>query len=679
MTALSVRQRWALALILALALCLRVIYTLQSADNPYFANPTMDAAYHLDWAEALLAGQPFVEGAYFRAPVYPWFLALLLEVCDGNLLWVRFLQAGVGTLSVALVFAVARRAFGWTSAWLAALGAATYWMLIYFDAELLLPVLEVPSCLWVLLAGLRWSERPNAFRAWQWGLALGCAAIVRPNVLLLAPCLAVWLVGQSQAAWTARLRVLALGALGMLLPIAPITLHNGLVGKDWALISTQGGVNLWIGNNPQSNGQSAIVPGTRADWWGGYYDSIAQAEIAEGRELKGSEVSDHYVGRVLQWWREEPWSALRLLLHKLRLFLLRYELGNNQDEDFFALHFGPILRYLPLGWWCLAPLAALGLWWSRARWRELFVLHAFVLVYSASVVLFFVNARFRVPLLPPLLIFAAYALVQWYHALQQRQFPRVFQGLAISGLVAVPVFWAPEQLKRNDAQGWWQLGNAALEQGAPQEALELYQRALQEDASVARIHLGEALALDALARPQAAQASYERALRLGFQDPQLFESYFDFLMRQREWLAAQALADRYQAQHPKIVGAHYAAARVRYEAALANPNAPERAAQLEAAVPHFHQALSLKPRSTDQFRCALGLARTQEALGRPALALAAYRQALESSVVVDAWYLDALQRAWNLCREHEGAAAARALFEQHRARLSPEQAQRFQP
>ena len=111
MKPLSARQRLILLAIFVLALSLRVVYTLQSQDNPYFLAPTMDAEYHLDWAEAILRGEHFVEGAYFRAPVYPWFLSGLLWLFDGDLLLVRLAQDLIGALSVLLLFAVARRAF----------------------------------------------------------------------------------------------------------------------------------------------------------------------------------------------------------------------------------------------------------------------------------------------------------------------------------------------------------------------------------------------------------------------------------------------------------------------------------------------------------------------------------------------------------------------------------------
>ena len=674
MTALSGRERLALLAIFLLALGLRVVYTLQSSDNPYFLAPTMDAQYHLDWAEALLAGEDFVDGAYFRAPVYPWFLAGLLKLCAGDLLWVRLVQDLIGAASVLLLFCVTRRAFGTATGLLASLFGASYWMWIYFDAELLLPVLEIPTSLLVILAGLRLAEHFCAARALQLGLAVGLAAIVRPNVLLFAPLLGLWILGWRQEPWRARCAALALAVAGLCAPILPITLRNGLVGGDWALISTQGGVNLWIGNNPQSNGQTAVVPGTRADWWGGYHDARAQAEIREGRALKGSEISEHYARRVREWWQSEPLAALELLWRKFRLLCAGVELGNNQDEDFFALHFGHLLRWLPLGWWFVFPLGLLGLWWSRARWRELFTLHGFVIVYSASIVLFFVNARFRAPLFAPLLALSAYALLELFRAGLRRDWRRVGAGLFCVGLCSLPVHWLPAGLKTNDAQGWWMLGNEALSRGAAAEALELYDRALAEDPAVARVRLDRGLALDALGRRPEARRELEAALALQPGDPAMFRELFEFLMRERQLESARELSARFLDLHPLDFYAHYNAGRVRFEAFLARRPAgdptPADLADLGAAQAAFARALELRPQAQERFRACLGLARVAQTLGEREAALSAWRAALDCAVPVDEWYANALQRLLQLTGELHGESARQEVARIYAPRLS---------
>ena len=42
--------------------------------------------------------------------------------------------------------------------------------------------------------------------------------------------------------------------VGLLVVILPFTLRNRIAGDDWVFISSNGGINLFIGNNPLATG-----------------------------------------------------------------------------------------------------------------------------------------------------------------------------------------------------------------------------------------------------------------------------------------------------------------------------------------------------------------------------------------------------------------------------------------
>lgn len=65
--------------------------------------------------------------------------------------------------------------------------------------------------------------------------------------------------------------------------------------------------------------------------------------------------------------------------------------------------------YFPFG--LLLPLALVGSFAHRARWRDLLPVYLFMLAYIPSIVLFLVTARHRLPLVPFLIILAAAGLV----------------------------------------------------------------------------------------------------------------------------------------------------------------------------------------------------------------------------------------------------------------------------
>ena len=244
------------------------------------------------------------------------------------------------------------------------------------------------------------------------GLVFGLAAATRPTVLLFMPVLALWMLWtfRRRGSWSGALVPVSLLTIGTVLPIAPLTAHNISTG-DTSLVSTQGGVNFWIGNNPESDGHTAIVPGTRSNWWGGYQDSITQAEANEGRALTPGEVSSHYAGRAFEYIRSDFGGWLGLMGTKLRIFWSNHEFGNNQPIAFYAKRFNPWSSYLPVRYADLLALALLGLVLSWRHGARIVPAAGFVLVYSLGVIAFFVCARFRMPILPVLMVFASHGIV----------------------------------------------------------------------------------------------------------------------------------------------------------------------------------------------------------------------------------------------------------------------------
>lgn len=575
------RERLLVAAIVLLGFALRVAHVLAMRASPLFDAPVLDVLYHVEWARAFASGERFQEGPFFRAPLYPWFLGVLFRLFGDGLLLPRLVQCALGAASVLLVHLVARRAFDAATGLLAALLAATYWVLIYYDAELLIPALLVPLellALWLVL-GVELG-RPGR-RAAGAGLVFGLAAIARPNVLLFVPLLALWIALRAREGLRAGCARGALFAAGLLLPILPVTAFNYFIGGDLVLVSSQAGVNLWIGNHPGSDGTTAIVPGARPGWWEGHRDSIAMAAAAEGRELLPSEVSRHYARKTWASVAERPGAALGHLFFKLRLFWTDWELGNNQEIRFFAYRFDPLLRWLPLGFGLLAPLGLLGLALAWREWRRLFPLWGFLVVYTLSVVAFFVCARFRVPVLPLLAVFAAHALLWLGGCARRRRFGRGALALALVGLGSWGMRTLPElpAIRSSEATGYMQLG---LAEPRPELAIGYLERAAELNPAnvAARLRLAQ---LRAGRGELARAASASLALWRETGAPLALELYAELLLARRR--AGELQAEQAARELESVLGSAAAGARDPLFAALAQlwVEAGERERALAAA------------------------------------------------------------------------------------------------
>jgi 4-amino-4-deoxy-L-arabinose transferase-like glycosyltransferase/Tfp pilus assembly protein PilF len=432
--------------IAGVAFALRLVHLFQLRHNdPQFLSPQMDSLYHHEWALAIAAGREFITDAFFRAPLYPYFLGLLYKLFGANLMTVRIIQALIGSASCGLVYLLARRLFGQTRPrpnasspsalrgesrgeggnWRSSIGGssgesvarvagfvlAAYPLAIWFDGELLIAGLLAFLLLlgFVLLLRSRDTDR----QWWLPGIVFGLAVIARPNVLAFLAVLPVWLfLEYRRGAWKRLAQVWGLAALFIL----PVTVRNYVVSREFVPIAWQAGTNFYIGNSPESDGVTAIVPGTRASWWGGYDDVKRVAEEAAGRPLKGAEIDRYWLARGLDFWRKHPGKALGLLCRKTFLWFAGYEVGN--DRDLYAVKRYSFINYLlfnskflkfPFG--ILLPLALAGVWLCRRHWRRLLPLYLFVAAYAVSFIVFFVTSRYRMPMIPIAAILAAAGLV----------------------------------------------------------------------------------------------------------------------------------------------------------------------------------------------------------------------------------------------------------------------------
>ena len=89
---------------------------------------------------------------------------------------------------------------------------------------------------------------------------MGLAALARPNALLLAPMLLVWLLWslRERLSFARRLALAAALSAGVALLVLPATARNYAVGGDLTLITSSGGSNFFVGNNPEANGSYRI-------------------------------------------------------------------------------------------------------------------------------------------------------------------------------------------------------------------------------------------------------------------------------------------------------------------------------------------------------------------------------------------------------------------------------------
>jgi 4-amino-4-deoxy-L-arabinose transferase-like glycosyltransferase len=388
----------------ALAVCVRLAAVLAFRGHPLTGLTVSDNAteYYLPIARNLLAGRPYNTAATSNfakiPPAYPFMIAAVFRVFGENLTALRGAQCFLDSLTVVVMFLVAKELFGTGPALVTGLMVSFYPFTVYFclgvDQEPLFTFL-LSSFALALLVALRLDR-------WHlYGLAgalLGLTTLTRATTqlfpLAILPLL-LWFRGANR-------RTLAkCGAFAgaFLLLIVPWALRNYFVLHDFIPVASGVG-SVFL----QGSDEKFFTIESRSGEYATYFAGLRAAGIVPPPNAKESEI-DHYIMRAgleryKERLKERPLSLFPLMFKKF----MRLWYGTDR-----GWHEGKIL----LVHMAILPLAVWGviLAYRRAEHRErlwfvLVLVGYFVGLHWVLLPL----ARYMVPVMLYLISFEAYAL-----------------------------------------------------------------------------------------------------------------------------------------------------------------------------------------------------------------------------------------------------------------------------
>ncbi len=462
--------RWEAWAVFGLAMIARLVYLRSIADEPLYLVPQVDARLYWETALSIVRGEA-QDAVFYLPPFYSWFLASIVRITGEDVGAVRHVLAFVAALAAPVTLLLAEPVVGRTRALGAGVIVALAAPAVFYSTELvtasLVLVLNV-AALYVLAR----SERGTGFAGYGLaGLLLGVSAITHPSILLFPLLLAI----RYRTNW----RAIALLVLGLFLAVLPVTLHNAL-GGDAALVSTNGGVNFYLGNHAGADGKSAVAPDLPNEPGDARRTADAIARAAVPYEIGPRDVSRFWMNRATSWIRANPGDWARLTFRRLIYALNAHEISDNIDFYGTAEQSLP-LRAMPVRFGLLIALSLAGLpVLLRERQGRLLALYA--LAVLIPLLLFFVVGRFRLALLPFLAVAGSVGLFElgrtlrkWRHRLQRKELVRApvlfAAGLVLAYLSVFDV---------NEDRSWhyyYLSGDATYRHGNPLRAVEYFEQA----------------------------------------------------------------------------------------------------------------------------------------------------------------------------------------------------------
>jgi tetratricopeptide (TPR) repeat protein len=583
--------------IVGLAAILRIAYTLASRQSPFFDHLDLDSRFYDLWAKAISGGKWVGDEVFFMGPLYPYFLAVIYKAFGTGLVTVKVIQGLLGGLTAGVTYLLGRTLFGAVAGIAAGFMAAMYVPFIFYDSSILLPVLATLLnilMLYSLYVGLLGGRLRMFLVA---GLLAGLSAAGNASVLAFGPPAVAFLLIYGKESLGMRFRKALLFVVGAAVVVTPIMVRNLVVGHDFVPLTSNAGLNFFIGNGERAMGAYVKPEGLDI-----YTDPTGKtiAEADEGRSLKPSEVSAYWTGRALEFIRGHPVRFLSNLARKVFFFWSVYEVPQIEHLQ-FERRYSWLLRIPSPSFGIVCPLGILGIILALRRRKEAYLLLLFILAYSTTIVVFFVVARYRLPMIPALLVFAGYTVQWWVGRAVRRDRQAIVYSLIgfIALFILVHANFYRVDPKSGFAQSYYRLGLIQEKKGRPLEAIESYRQAVATDPNLEEGYVNLGILLSRERHYEEAARALSKALAL---KPDYAKAYYNLGLvysEQAKGDSALLMMDRALELNPEYDLALVGKAGLLYETA--------RLEAAESLLTHLVSDPDIAPQSREQMQTLLRL------------------------------------------------------------------------
>jgi Flp pilus assembly protein TadD len=448
----------------AFVFLVRLISLARLTSSPFLLPNGSDMHFYDDWAQQILHGRLTDHFAFYGLPLYAYLLAFLYQLFGYSPFVPGFLQICLDAGTATLLYKIATRLFrngdechpaGYRAQVIGILAAVGWAFFVPAEAYsvILMPMAWGVFVFWLLVWETVRTERvPTPLRSLAYGTLIGITATGIATILFVVPLLLAALLLKSQpekpkrSSWRARGAAVVLLFLGLGAGTSPCWVHNYFVARDPVFLSAHSGINFWLGNNPDATGYPRF-PGLHAGQAEMLKDSIDLAEVAAGRSLQRSEVSEYWSAKARAYIRSNFRQWLKLMGRKILNFWNAFEYDDISIID--KLRGGSVI--LPgLHFGLVAALAIPGVCFSIRQFPATRWIAAAILLHLAAVLPVFVTERYRLAAAPGLLLLAAAGLWLFWEscALGRIKFVAGYVVLLAAGAFLVtwpqhdPALWA---------------------------------------------------------------------------------------------------------------------------------------------------------------------------------------------------------------------------------------------
>ncbi|MDO8602960.1 MAG: glycosyltransferase family 39 protein [Candidatus Omnitrophota bacterium] len=408
---------WIIFFIFLAAISIRVLYVFQILQFPlteYFIKSYTFDQYTYNTSAIKIMSEGWIGSQVFaKEPLYPYFLAIIYKIFGYSHIPVYIIQTIFTSLGALFLCRIATILFNKLTGYITAFIFAFYSLSIYYDALLLRESFIASLGIFLLYIILKAEIKNKAGPWFLAGITLGFLMITRHNMLF--PFILIYIF-TAKKPFSRAFRFALIFTAGFFIIIMPVLIRNYAVsGGEYIGISKE--VNaFWVGNNPTASGVDVD--------WSKEYEYLNSK--AGGNTLKTAVVFFEEI-------KKRPDAYIRLYLRKAWMFFNGYEAPSNTNYYIYREEFPTALRWPLFSFQFVCALGILGVFLSLfMKPARPYIAYIFFLVLSVSVILFHIQDRFRLVVVPFFIIFASYSIYIIIQGIRNSAYLKPAIGIIIS-------------------------------------------------------------------------------------------------------------------------------------------------------------------------------------------------------------------------------------------------------
>ncbi len=361
---------------------------------------------------------------YHQEPLYTYMLAITYSIFGEGHQVVFIWQFLMAAFTIGLIYLIGRKMFSPLIGLLAALFVLLNGAITVFEMVLLRTTMTNFFTVLLLYLFLLVLESPTLKRNIVFGIASGIAVLSQSILILFIVPAWIWLLWQQRKEIKSSIPTLAANVGAFLLVLTPLFIRNLSVGVPITATASQGAM--------------AYIPMNIQETYPMESFFVHLPTLAKIRHDTGGKMLKA-VGACLETFDNFK-SFWRVYSQKINGMFMWYEIPNNVNFYLFR-EIAPVLKFLPVSYFLIAPMGLAGLLLGLYRLRtKLIPVVLMVLVSMAPMMIAGNLARYRTPLVILFSILAAYFLIEMISLIANKKMK--IAGIALGVFVLLFIYTA---------------------------------------------------------------------------------------------------------------------------------------------------------------------------------------------------------------------------------------------